>query len=151
MSAWFIGTTRVLGYQMHSITYVSAAIHLYSDAQLWTLLEKSRKSNFEHGITGLLLYKNGNFIQTIEGGEAEVKQLYLNICRDPSHSSVIKVFDEPVQKRAFSQWSMGFLTPANSDIPGYSNFLRHDSDLDTFLQNPCEAKHLLCHFRNTIR
>ena len=48
---------------MLSLVYVSSALREFSKSELVELLEKSRKKNTRLGLTGMLLYKEGNFIQ----------------------------------------------------------------------------------------
>ena len=67
-----------------------------------------RKKNARLGITGLLLYKGGNFIQTIEGEESRINDLYDSIGADPRHHGLIRVLSEPLAARKFPDWSMGF-------------------------------------------
>jgi hypothetical protein len=52
---------------MFSIVYVSSALKPFSKTDLLTLLEKSRENNTSLGISGMLLYKDGNFMQVLEG------------------------------------------------------------------------------------
>jgi hypothetical protein len=136
---------------MHSITYVSAAVKILSQEALLNLLQRSRDNNAVFGISGLLLYKNGNFIQTIEGPEQHVRQLYNNICNDKSHHRMITIFDESIEERAFPQWSMGFLNLGQNEVPGYTDFLSEKADLTAFWERPYPAKQLLYSFRETIR
>jgi len=49
------------------LVYVSSATELFSDTQLENLLLRSRQNNSTLGITGMLLYKDGNFMQCLEG------------------------------------------------------------------------------------
>jgi hypothetical protein len=62
---------------MFRIVYVSAASEPFSDQQLKELLQKSRQNNVAAGITGMLLYKDGTFMQTLEGPELAVKILLI--------------------------------------------------------------------------
>jgi hypothetical protein len=49
------------------LVYVSSAVKPFLSSELVDLLSKSHVYNTEVGITGMLLYKDGNFMQTIEG------------------------------------------------------------------------------------
>ncbi len=61
---------------MFSLTYVSSAVRPFAEDELADLLAVSRQNNARLGITGMLLYKDGNFMQVLEGEEAEVRTLY---------------------------------------------------------------------------
>ncbi|HEX5803864.1 MAG TPA: BLUF domain-containing protein [Azospira sp.] len=91
-----------------SIVYVSAATHPMSDAELEALLHKAREHNACHGISGLLLYGDGNFMQLLEGPPDEVAALYGRIQRDPRHHMVTTVLEEPDLPREFADWSMAY-------------------------------------------
>ncbi len=124
-------------------------MQLLTPAQLSALLDKSRTANLHHGITGMLLYNAGSFMQTIEGPEAAIRQLYLNICRDPSHHMVTTLLDEQLTERSFPEWSMGFRDVTGYEPPfisGYTDFLRQ-SDTCTFKNDASLAKRLLANFR----
>ena len=56
---------------MFYLIYVSSAIKLMHDDELLLLLEKARENNSRLGITGMLLYKEGNFMQMLEGGKED--------------------------------------------------------------------------------
>ena len=61
---------------MLSIVYVSSATRLFAAEDLVALLQAARDYNARIGITGMLLYKAGNFLQVIEGDAAAVNALY---------------------------------------------------------------------------
>jgi Sensors of blue-light using FAD. len=48
---------------MFFLVYVSSATRPFSREDLRVLLETCRKNNAELGVTGMLLYKDGNFMQ----------------------------------------------------------------------------------------
>ena len=55
---------------MHQLVYVSAATHAFTKSELLELLNKARANNQRLGITGLLLFKDGDFIQLLEGDKS---------------------------------------------------------------------------------
>lgn len=93
---------------------------------LWDLLRCARDANTVHGVTGMLLYRDGTFIQTIEGADYAIGQLYKNISADPHHHMLIKMIDAVIDRRAFTNWSMGFydLRAAREHEAGFTDFLR---------------------------
>ena len=109
---------------MHHIIYQSTETRRLSDEELRQLLQQWRAANQRWGITGMLLYSEGQFLQIIEGEEAAVRSLFDNIARSYYHVHVDKLADGPIQQRCFSAWSMGFvpLQPeAFSRVLGYLN------------------------------
>jgi hypothetical protein len=93
---------------LRCLVYLSTARTLFSDRDLLELLTRSRTRNQEAGITGLLLYSSGNFIQLLEGEGDDVRALYARITQDPRHHNCIQLFDRPADQRLFPDWSMGF-------------------------------------------
>ena len=93
---------------LHTIIYVSSSTRRMSPPELKQLLQQAQEFNTANSITGMLLYRDGNFMQAIEGEESTVRLLYERIKLDKRHRGVIAVVDEPVEAREFGEWSMGF-------------------------------------------
>ena len=75
-------------------------------AELGELFSAARSNNKKKGITGALLVSDDWFVQTLEGDEDAVRQLYDRIEADPRHDSVTLLDTREVQDRVFSRWSM---------------------------------------------
>jgi len=71
------------------------------------ILVKSRQGNPSSGITGILCYGGGIFLQAIEGGRNAVSELYGHIQRDSRHKDVVLMHYEEISERRFSGWTMG--------------------------------------------
>ncbi|RZT95973.1 FAD-dependent sensor of blue light [Ancylomarina subtilis] len=132
------------------IVYMSFSSKKLSESDLNDFLKLIRKKNQERGVTGLLLYKDEAFIQLIEGNKETIDQLFNIISKDSRHSNILKLLEEPIRKRAFPDWSMGFRTINNdqiNQIPGFSDFMQNNhSKIDN---NKCAeaVSHLLYSFR----
>jgi hypothetical protein len=116
---------------MYHLLYVSSAVNLFSDRQLEELLEVSRTNNSSRGVTGLLLYVGGNFIQMLEGEKEVVLATHMRIANDPRHRGLITLLQGDCAKREFHDWSMGFKKvdgPEAAQAPGYSDFLNKGPD-----------------------
>jgi hypothetical protein len=112
---------------MLSITYLSSATELMTPRQLSEMLEAIRPRNTARGLTGLLLYSGGNIIQTLEGPDEVVLDTYAAIETDPRHSGIVEVLRDPIDARAFPDWSMGFSDVSGvdlDDLDGFNNFLQ---------------------------
>jgi hypothetical protein len=72
-----------------------------------SILETSRKNNPARGITGLLCFGEGLFMQVLEGGRDEVCELYNTIVRDARHANVRLLRYEEIPERRFGSWTMG--------------------------------------------
>lgn len=135
---------------MLSIIYASSAVRLLTRTELVDLLESSRKANIVTGITGMLLYRGGNFIQVIEGENEAVLQLYKNIKADPRHRDVTLLSQDPITTRQFPGWSMGFRNIdqlSKQELEGYSDFLDNDFSPAYFKDKPTRAYILLLTFK----
>lgn len=93
---------------LHQLLYVSAARPGLSEAEVEAILASARSHNAAQGITGLLLCVDEAFLQVLEGPEAKVRALYARIGSDPRHHGVLCLVDEPVRRRDFPNWSMGY-------------------------------------------
>jgi hypothetical protein len=117
---------------MYRLVYVSSAVNLFSEDQLKELLEVSRRNNGADGITGMLLYVEGNFIQVLEGEQPVVLKTHDRIAKDPRHTGLITLLQGDQAEREFADWSMGFKKVQASDaasLPGYSDFLSKGTDM----------------------
>ena len=93
---------------MYYLIYVSTATKALHEEQLISLLESCRENNLKQKVTGMLLYKNGHFMQMLEGDEKTVKSLYEKICCDKRHHGQYLVMTGNTEQRAFPDWSMVF-------------------------------------------
>ena len=110
-----------------SIVYVSTATKPFSTAELSTLLSRSRERNEATGITGMLFYKSGCFLQAFEGEESSVRDLLLRIQNDPRHRNIVLLQNSTIGEREFSSWSMGFKHLDEADVesqPGFNEMLK---------------------------
>jgi hypothetical protein len=135
------------------LIYVSSAVVPLSSEELSDLLARTREKNIRSGITGLLLYKDGNFMQMLEGEEATVRATYARIQRDPRHRGLLTLLQGPLAERQFPGWSMAFRNLNAADartIPGYSEFLNTPLNGAEFSGNPSRAQSLLMTFKREM-
>jgi hypothetical protein len=71
------------------------------------ILAQSRQFNPATGITGILCYGGGIFLQALEGGRMAVSDLYGHIQKDPRHKDVVLLHYEEITERRFGGWTMG--------------------------------------------
>lgn len=139
---------------MITLVYVSAATHEFSDSELVELLTKAREKNASLGVTGMLVYHDGNFLQVLEGPEAAVQSLFNTISQDKRHGSVIKLLERPIEQSQFQSWSMAFRQLDKSAVralPGYSAFLDSSWSEESVSNHASLAYQLLLSFRETLR
>lgn len=136
------------------VIYVSSAVQLFTTEQLVELVRSAKEFNSAHGITGMLLHRDGSFMQVLEGPEPKVRSVVAKIKRDPRHSGMLVLIERKVDTRQFPDWSMGFrdlhtLSASEQELLGpylSSAFIR-----DAFGDAPTAAAKLLQHFKRAMR
>ncbi len=139
---------------LFQIVYTSTASESFSRADLMELLKGSVQRNTRVGITGLLLYYDGTFMQTLEGDGSVVIALFAKICRDPRHHHVIPLVHGPITRRDFSDSAMAFRdlnTPGLRNLPGYSDFLNTPLNGDLLAPDISRCQQLLLLFKENVR
>ena len=91
-----------------SIIYISNAAKPLRAAELDDILATSRRNNARVGVTGMLVYMDGSFIQALEGDAEAVDSLISRIADDPRHRDFVVIARYPVAERQFPDWSMGY-------------------------------------------
>lgn len=89
------------------LLYVSRLADSSKPEVIDDILSDSRKHNPALGITGILCYGAGIFLQAIEGGRNSVSDLYTHICKDKRHKDVVLLHFEEITERRFGGWTMG--------------------------------------------
>jgi FAD-dependent sensor of blue light len=88
-------------------------------AELGRLFTAARSNNKKAGLTGALLLSRSWFVQTLEGEETIVRELFARIQRDPRHDSVSLLEAGPVHERSFPRWSMARVSEDGSGPDTY--------------------------------
>jgi hypothetical protein len=130
------------------LAYSSQAIRHFESRDLVDLLTLARVNNERLGVSGMLLYIDGSFFQVLEGDEELLHALYKKIECDKRHAKVIKLIEEPIDKRTFSNWSMGYAKATRAElatIPGLNDFFARGSSFNEL--EPGRARFLLEAFR----
>jgi len=89
------------------LIYASRAGEPPSAEALSTLMKSARAYNLTAGITGVLVYSDGIYLQLLEGGRDAVSALYNRIARDKRHHEVVLLSYDEVSERRFAGWAMG--------------------------------------------
>jgi hypothetical protein len=89
------------------LMYASRAAESINHDELLAILRKSKSNNPGVGVTGVLCFSGGIFLQVLEGGRMQVSTLYNRIVTDPRHRDVVLLSYEEICERSFAGWSMG--------------------------------------------
>ena len=100
---------------MLSIVYSSKASEAFDEGQLVDVLLRSRRNNKRLGLSGMLLYRDGHFLQVIEGPEVELRERMAVIATDPRHSALRVLLEEQIPERMFPAWTMGHVASGDDE------------------------------------
>jgi hypothetical protein len=93
---------------MRSIVFYSTVVEPMSEESLAVLGRECVENDSHVGITGMLLHKNGDFLQVIEGSIPVIRDMYARIVADPRHTNIRKISDRTIAHREFDGPSLGF-------------------------------------------
>lgn len=93
---------------LEHLIYVSSATHEMEPEELDAILAAAHRNNARAGVTGMLLYAGGTFLQVLEGESHAISGIFARIARDPRHHGVIEIERARIDARSFGGWSMGF-------------------------------------------
>ena len=139
---------------MICMVYISSAKLGVSEREIAGIVNAAKVKNEHAGITGILLYNNGNFMQLIEGDVENVESLFDIIKQDRRHSEVTLLLKENITHRNFDEWRMAFknidsLKKMEPEI--LSPFLSEELDFSIYQHNPYRALTFLETFKRIIR
>lgn len=139
---------------MINLVYASSAASPMPTEELAALLRQSQRNNASTAVTGMLVHRDGSFLQVLEGEESAVASLYETILGDARHTGALRLLVERVASRNFPAWTMGFrdlgLLPEHERAAA-SPFLGERFSPLYFGENPAKAQKLLLSFRKTMR
>jgi hypothetical protein len=136
---------------LYTIAYFSFATRRFDVHELRDLLTAARKNNGRKAVTGMLLYNEGHFMQVLEGRAPTLHLLATRIEKDPRHHELNFIFREPIQERAFPDWSMGFQDLESTEArstPGFSDFL--NTPFTTLAGDVSRSRQLLGLFKKRL-
>lgn len=128
------------------IIYTSQSTKQFNKRDLLDLLHDSRAFNTMDNISGVLMHKNGLFLQIIEGKSKDLENLIERLRRDTRHNNLKIIDDQLVEDRIFANWSMGcadFDDPTLSLIPGIRTDLSDPTVINNLITNLPELVTLL--------
>jgi len=126
------------------LTYASRAASWLKREDLRAIASSAQRRNRTLGLTGLLLFVEGDFLQVIEGPGTAVERLFGVIETDPRNEWVTRLAIERILRRAFDGWSMGCFEVGLREIEGDAFFVldiaaprvrpRFSGDFSVFLE-----------------
>lgn len=88
------------------LTYKSTATATPRVRDIDALADKARLRNRSLDVTGMLLFEDGCFLQTLEGPPQAVAQVWSSIQRDDRHKHIEVLSEHMAASRLFSDWDL---------------------------------------------
>ncbi|MEH6762982.1 MAG: BLUF domain-containing protein [Aequorivita antarctica] len=117
---------------IRTIVYISNAVMLLEKKHLDELFYQCVQNNISNNVTGILIYKEGTFIQVLEGNDQDLNNLFKTIQQDKRHNNIMTVLDRMNTKRLFTKFRTGLSSLSNA---------RQLTILETFLRNSKGSPH----------
>lgn len=97
----------------YELCYASSVKGILSNAELNSIVKKSRKKNKKNSVTGCLVYHEHHFYQILEGTKEDVLKVMKSIKKDNRHYNVKIILEGYKSGRIFKKWKMGFISGYN--------------------------------------
>lgn len=98
---------------IHRLVYLSTAVGVLRADELDRIWLRARAANAAAGVTGLMLFHQGVFLQVLEGPAAGVASLMERIRRDRRHANLTILESGEVSERAFASSPMLYVSARN--------------------------------------
>ena len=96
---------------LYNLVYCSRATAGVDAAEVDRIIATARRCNPEHGITGMLVFGGGVFMQWLEGPRDNVRALMALLRTDWRHTEIVQLSEsEEVRERLFPDWDMELVT-----------------------------------------
>lgn len=93
---------------LETIVYLSTAADDLTIEELRGILARARRNNAESGVTGVLLFAEGSFIQALEGETEALEATMARIRANERHHNILEIYRSEISERSFPGWKMGF-------------------------------------------
>ncbi|PLX37450.1 MAG: hypothetical protein C0606_03855 [Hyphomicrobiales bacterium] len=135
---------------VHRLIYFSSTAPSFQAPDVEDILSVARERNRRAGITGLLVYHDGNFLQILEGPRDAVEECFTRIQNDPRHDGIIRVVSEDVEERVFGDWEMAWMPFQDASAEAQQGFLDIQSLRDSDTMQRAQRDFMSHAFVNTF-
>lgn len=94
--------------EIFHLVYISEAAEDISYTDIRDILDVSRRNNVQDDVTGLLIFREGHFLQLLEGSEKSVRKTLGKILLDDRNYSLRVLIETQGDQRLFANWAMAF-------------------------------------------
>ena len=121
---------------LKTICYISDSRINKSITDFNNLIEKAKINNAKNNITGILVYRNNNFLQVFEGSPETVDTIFDKIRMDQRHQNIFKIIDTSIDQRIFEDYNFGFTVVSdNNALQNLSDYLDWLRNADNMIAN----------------
>ena len=137
---------------MYELLYASLATDSITGPEVKKILQASKANNEKHGITGMLVYSETEFVQLLEGEQIAVKTLYNKIRQDKRHRNTKIFYEGAIRSRSFDSWAMASQSlkvaiEKNNEI---GEMINETGPTFNFRYNPNQGKKIFAMLREFI-
>lgn len=90
------------------VLYISKLVKGQPLSTIDDILNVSRKNNAINNVSGVLLFRNGEFLQLLEGDKLDVYYTLKKIRDDKRHTGLEILHEGEIQHKLFDKWSMAY-------------------------------------------
>jgi len=121
---------------LKTICYISDSRINKSITDFNNLIEKAKINNAKNNITGILVYRNNNFLQVFEGSPETVDTIFDKIRMDQRHQNIFKIIDTSIDQRIFEEYKFGFTVVSDKNaLQNLSDYLDWLRNADNMIAN----------------
>lgn len=104
--------------RLHQLIYVSTLVDS-AKSDLPGILESAVRNNRAKGLTGMMLYADGNVMQVLEGEKDALYEIFQRIRHDSRHYGIFVSEDMEIDSRQFNTWSMGYRALNTAELKAF--------------------------------
>lgn len=121
---------------LKTICYISDLNGDASFTNLKSIYTTAKENNLKNNITGILIYKNNNFLQVFEGIENTVNDTFKKISADTRHRNLFIIIDKKTENRYFEDYNFGFtIVKDNNALHNLKDYLSWLKNADNLIAN----------------
>ncbi len=120
--------------ELYQLLFTSIARNDMGDVELHELLVESARNNIQNDLTGMLAFRDGVFLETLEGERIRVFEAYDRILADDRHEDVQLLELGPIEARSFSTYKMCFDSQFEKTNRNTGNYMSC-AEAESFLAN----------------
>lgn len=111
---------------LRQVLYGSSAVSPMTQEEIDVILRQARRRNAETGVTGILFYLEGNFLQLLEGEDPALSDTYERIKADSRHRNIIKMVDGVISERSFGADPMVYRAITATELAAHPDLFVDD-------------------------